>query len=59
MNKGILNNIPAILLSILLFGPVFSLILTALEGNQDLWVHLVNTVLPVYVINTFSSLQEF
>ena len=53
MNKGILNNIPAILLSILLFGPVFSLIFTALEGNQDLWVHLVNTVLTVYVINTF------
>ena len=53
MNKGILNNIPAILLSILLFGPVFSLIFTALEVNQDLWMHLVNTVLPVYVINTF------
>ena len=28
------------------------LILTAFESNQDLWVHLVNTVLPIYVTNT-------
>ena len=28
------------------------LILTAFESNQDLWVHLVNTVLPIYVVNT-------
>ena len=52
MNKDTLNNVPAILLSILLMGPVFSLIFTAFESNQDLWVHLINTVLPIYVINT-------
>ncbi len=52
MNKGIFNNIPAILLSILLLGPIFSVILTAFESNQDLWAHLFNTVLPVYVVNT-------
>ena len=33
-------------------GPIFSLIFTAFESNQDLWVHLINTVLPIYVINT-------
>ena len=43
---------PAIILSILLIGPIFSLVLTAFESNQDLWVHLVNTVLPIYVLNT-------
>ena len=52
MNKDTLNNVPAILLSILLMGPIFSLIFTAFESNQDLWVHLINTVLPIYVINT-------
>ena len=52
MNKDTLNNVPAIFLSIVLMGPVFSLIFTAFESNQDLWVHLINTVLPIYVINT-------
>ena len=33
-------------------GPIFSLIFTAFESNQDLWVHLINTVLPIYLINT-------
>ena len=42
-----------IFLSILLIGPIFSLIFTAFESNQDLWVHLINTVLPIYVVNTF------
>ena len=27
--------------------------MTAFESNQDLWVHLVNTVFPIYVVNTF------
>ena len=52
INKGILRNSPAVFLSILLIGPIFSLILTAFEGNQELWGHLVNTVLPIYVVNT-------
>ena len=52
MNKNTLNNVPAIFLSILLMGPIFSLIFTAFESNQDLWVHLIKTVLPIYVINT-------
>ena len=52
MNKDTLNNVPAIFLSILLMGPIFSLIFTAFESNQDLWVHLINTVLPIYVVNT-------
>ena len=52
MNRDTLNNVPAILLAILLMGPIFSLIFTAYESNQDLWAHLINTVLPIYVINT-------
>jgi len=52
MSKDKLNSVPAIFLSILLMGPVFSLIFTAFESNQDLWVHLIDTVLPIYVINT-------
>jgi iron(III) transport system permease protein len=44
--------VPAILLAILLIGPIVSLILTTFESNQDLWIHLTNTVLPVYVVNT-------
>ncbi len=52
INKGMLRNSPAVFLSILLIGPIFSLILTAFESNQDLWVHLVNTVLPIYLVNT-------
>ena len=51
-NNGILRNSPAVFLSILLIGPILGLILTALESNQDLWVHLVNTVLPIYLMNT-------
>ena len=39
-NNGILRNSPAVFLSILLIGPIFSLILTAFEINQDLWVTL-------------------
>ena len=53
MNRGTLNNVPVIFLSILLIGPILSLIFTAIESNQDLWVHLINTVLPIYVANTF------
>ena len=52
MNKDTLNNVPAIFLSILLMGPIFSLIFTAFESNQDLWAHLIKTVLPIYVVNT-------
>ena len=52
MNKDTLNNVPAIFLSIFLMGPILSLIFTAFESNQDLWVHLINTVLPIYVVNT-------
>ena len=52
MNKDTLNNVPAIFLSILLLGPIFSLIFMAFESNHDLWVHLINTVLPIYVVNT-------
>ena len=51
-NRGIIKNFPAVFLSILLIGPIFGLILTAFESNQELWVHLVNTVLPIYVVNT-------
>ena len=51
-NKGKLENFPAIFLSILLIGPIFGLVLTAFESNQELWLHLVNTVLPIYVVNT-------
>ena len=28
------------------------MVLTAFESNQELWLHLVNTVLPIYVVNT-------
>ena len=35
-----------------MIGPILSLVLTAFESNQDLWVHLVNTVLPIYFVNT-------
>ena len=35
-----------------MIGPILSLGLTAFESNQDLWVHLVNTVFPIYVSNT-------
>ena len=52
INKGILRNSPAVFLSILLIGPIFRLILIAFEGNQELWGHLLNTVLPIYVVNT-------
>ena len=48
-----MNNIPAILLSLFLLGPTLCLFLTAFEINQDLWVHLVDTVLQIYVVNTF------
>ena len=37
----------------LLLGPILSLVFTTFESNQDLWVHLVDTVLPIYVVNTF------
>ena len=52
VNRGIIKNFPAVFLSILLIGPIFGLILTAFESNQELWIHLVNTVLPIYVVNT-------
>ena len=52
MNKDTLNNVPATFLSILLMGPIFSLIFMAFESNQDLWVHFINKVLPIYVVNT-------
>ena len=41
-----------ILISIILFGPIISLFITALESNHGLWKHLAETVLGLYVANT-------
>ncbi len=41
-----------IMISIILFGPIISLFITALESNHGLWKHLVETVLGLYVANT-------
>ena len=53
MKKDIKTNIPTVFLSIFLLGPILSLVFTTFESNEDLWVHLVDTVLPIYVLNTF------
>ena len=45
-------SVAAILICLLILGPILALWLTALGDSRGLWGHLVSTVLPRYVVNT-------
>ena len=42
----------AILICLVILGPIMALWLTAFGDSRGLWGHLVSTVLPRYVMNT-------
>ncbi len=50
--KLIAGDYFGIMISIILFGPIISLFITALESNHGLWKHLTETVLGLYITNT-------
>ncbi|MEC8643306.1 MAG: iron ABC transporter permease, partial [Pseudomonadota bacterium] len=45
-------SVAAILICLLILGPILALWLTAFGDSKGLWGHLVATVLPRYVVNT-------
>ena len=45
-------SVSAVLICLLILGPIIALWMTAFGDSQGLWRHLVSTVLPRYVVNT-------
>ncbi|OBT17274.1 iron ABC transporter permease [Vibrio sp. UCD-FRSSP16_10] len=41
------------LLAVLLVLPILAIFYTSIDGDNDLFVHLIGTVLPTYISNTF------